>query len=126
MSVNLFHKLTMNSEFVDENRGVTNVVGDDAIQNGQQTNRISSAPTLQSPKMADSNNNSNNNKKLRSGRQSIRLSMRQSIRQSIAKPRMSLKFCAKNFVTKWAGGLEEHYRLGKLLGPATHLLIANG
>ena len=45
-----------------------------------------------------------------------RMSLRQSILSGNAKPRISIKFSPKNFVTKWAGGLEDHYELGEMLG----------
>ena len=45
-----------------------------------------------------------------------RLSLRQSIISGNAKERISIKFSPKNFVTKWAGGLEDHYEMGDMLG----------
>ena len=51
-----------------------------------------------------------------------RMSLRQSIIKGNAKQRMSLKFSAKNFVTKWAGGLENYYKMGEMLGTFINLL----
>lgn len=41
---------------------------------------------------------------------------RNSLVGTAGERRMSLKFCAKNFVTKWSEDLEKHYEIGEMLG----------
>ena len=58
--------------------------------------------------------------------ESLKGQQRRSVRNSLlaggkrrslaAQQRQSLKFCAKNFVTKFSEDLEKHYEMGDLLG----------
>lgn len=83
------------------------------------TERVKSAPTEST---VDSLKSAAIMASARGGRRrsSMRLSIANATRRQSKTSRQSLKFCAKNFVTKWSQDLEKQYTMGELLGEGAY------